>query len=173
MGIACLKSEGLVLCTKFDNIKDLYLIKKTLQEKYNLESTIISHHGEDGVKKVICIKIKSIPLLRSIIHPYIYPNFLYLLQTNHSNSTYTIVGSVASVTIYTNADIEKNLVIKENRGKSGIYRLINKITGKSYVGSSVNLSRRFNKYYNYNHIADPNRNMNIDRALLNWKQQKL
>jgi len=32
----------------------------------------------------------------------------------------------------------------------------------------MNLSRRFNQYYNYNHIADPKRNMRIDRALLKY-----
>lgn len=36
--------------------------------------------------------------------------------------------NVVAVTIYTNADIQKELVIKENKGKSGIYRLINKQT---------------------------------------------
>jgi group I intron endonuclease len=57
------------------------------------------------------------------------------------------------------------LAFRENRGKSGIYRWINKETGKSYVGSSANLSKRFNLYFNYNHIAETKRNMRIDRAL--------
>lgn len=57
------------------------------------------------------------------------------------------------------------MAVKENKGKSGIYRWINKETGKSYVGSSANLSKRFYQYYNYNHIADTKRNMRIDRAL--------
>lgn len=38
-------------------------------------------------------------------------------------------------------------IYKENRNKSGIYRWNNKINGKSYVGSSIYLSKRFNNYY--------------------------
>lgn len=63
---------------------------------------------------------------------------------------------------------QKELAIKENKGKSGTYRWVNKESGKSYVGSSVNLSRRFTKYYSYSHISDPKRNMAIDRALLKY-----
>jgi group I intron endonuclease len=48
----------------------------------------------------------------------------------------------------------KNLfVAKENlklniKNKKGIYQLVNLISGKSYVGSSVNLNRRLNEYLN-------------------------
>ena len=35
----------------------------------------------------------------------------------------------------------------ENKGKSGIYRFINKVNNKSYIGSSVSLSRRLIQYY--------------------------
>ena len=42
----------------------------------------------------------------------------------------------------------KDLIIKENKGKSGIYMLINKLYGKKYIGSSVNLKRIFKQYYN-------------------------
>lgn len=48
---------------------------------------------------------------------------------------------------YNNADINKSLIYEENRGKSGIYRWNNLIIGKSYVGFSISLSRRFRIYY--------------------------
>jgi hypothetical protein len=48
---------------------------------------------------------------------------------------------------YSNADLNKNAIYEENRGKSGIYRWVNKINNKSYVGSSVSLSCRFRYYY--------------------------
>jgi group I intron endonuclease len=35
-----------------------------------------------------------------------------------------------------------------NRGKSGIYCWRNKISNKAYVGSGLNLTRRFNEYFN-------------------------
>lgn len=36
------------------------------------------------------------------------------------------------------------------------------------MGSSVNLSKRFNKYYSYSHISDTKHNMAIHRALLKY-----
>lgn len=47
---------------------------------------------------------------------------------------------------YINVDRNKFRIYKENRGKSGIYRLNNLITGKSYVGSSISLNVRFRTY---------------------------
>lgn len=58
--------------------------------------------------------------------------------------------------------------MKENRGKTGVYRWVNNETGKTYVGSSVNLSKRFQQYYCYNLIANPNIQMVIYQALLKY-----
>lgn len=171
MQIGCLKSEGLILCTKFNDINDLNFLKNVLIDKYGIDTTIVSHSG----KREICIKVESIPLLRSIIHPYIYPELSYLLDSNHLNTIGGYINSndkIEIVATYDNADVNKELAVKENRAKSGIYRWINKETGKSYVGSSANLSKRFNQYYNYNHIADTKRNMRIDRALLKYGYSK-
>jgi predicted GIY-YIG superfamily endonuclease len=44
---------------------------------------------------------------------------------------------------YQNLDTEKNKILSANREKSGVYMWINKINGKRYIGSSDNLSRRF------------------------------
>jgi group I intron endonuclease len=49
---------------------------------------------------------------------------------------------------YINAYKYKDLILKENKNKSGVYRWNNIVTGKSYIGSSINLSKRFNEYYN-------------------------
>jgi group I intron endonuclease len=64
------------------------------------------------------------------------------------------------------------LAIRENRGKSGIYRWLNKISKKSYIGSSANLGKRFSNYFSLNYISDPKRNMNIDKALLKYDYSK-
>jgi group I intron endonuclease len=48
---------------------------------------------------------------------------------------------------YSNIDINKPLIYKDNRNKSGVYRFVNNINGKSYVGSSISLSSRFRFYY--------------------------
>jgi excinuclease UvrABC nuclease subunit len=69
------------------------------------------------------------------------------------------------VAVYENSDLQKVDILKENKGKSGIYRWTNNATGKSYVGSSVNLYRRLRQYYDYSTLSDPKCNMLINRAL--------
>lgn len=69
------------------------------------------------------------------------------------------------ITVYSNAFVDKDRKLRENKGKSGIYRWINLNNGRSYVGSSVHLKERFISYYNKNHLRD-NYSMLICRALI-------
>jgi len=70
---------------------------------------------------------------------------------------------------YSNADIQKLQIIKENKGKSGVYRWVCLVNGKSCIGSSINLARRFRDYYNINFISNKrNKNMLIYKALLKY-----
>ena len=48
--------------------------------------------------------------------------------------------SVSPVKTYGNQDTQKLQIIKENKGKSGVYRWVNLRDGKSYIGSSTNLA---------------------------------
>nr|YP_010044461.1 hypothetical protein J6816_mgp30 [Tolypocladium guangdongense]QPF24406.1 hypothetical protein [Tolypocladium guangdongense] len=48
---------------------------------------------------------------------------------------------------YSNAFLNKNAILLDNKGKSGIYRWINKLNSNSYVGSGLNLSKRVGEYY--------------------------
>lgn len=73
----------------------------------------------------------------------------------------------APVLFYKNPDIDKVIILQNNANKSGIYMWTNLITGKRYVGSSVNLKRRFLEYYNVNRLMQ-NNNMAINRALLKY-----
>lgn len=68
--------------------------------------------------------------------------------------------------VYSNADTQKDSIIKENRKLSGVYRWTNKLNGKSYIGSSTNLGKRFTQYYNYTFISNPRHNMLIYKAIL-------
>jgi group I intron endonuclease len=54
---------------------------------------------------------------------------------------------IIPVVTYTNVEKYKSFILKENKRKSGIYRWNNKVTHKSYVGSSINLSSRLSTYY--------------------------
>ena len=70
-----------------------------------------------------------------------------------SNNNYTLPDSVfVPVVYYVNIDIQKTVIIDDNGNKIVIYRLINLLTGKTYIGSSGNLSDRFRQYFNVNFL---------------------
>ena len=75
---------------------------------------------------------------------------------------------ITPIIIYNNADTNKDLPVKQNRGKSGIYRWVHIESGKSYIGSSIDLSKRFSQYFNYNHISNPKHKMAIYKAILTY-----
>jgi len=64
-----------------------------------------------------------------------------------------------------NASKDKSIIYKNNFNKSGIYRWNNLITGKSYVGSSINLGHRFSQYYSLAHLKKKELSI-IYRAIL-------
>ena len=63
---------------------------------------------------------------------------------------------------------EKSLILKENNEKSGIYKLTNKITNESYIGSSTNLKERFENYFSKGHLRNKINKGKIYRNLLNY-----
>jgi group I intron endonuclease len=80
-----------------------------------------------------------------------------------NNKVFNLVSPVKS---YGNAGLLKDQVLKEARDKSGIYRWVNNLNGKTYVGSGVNLAKRLGSYYNDSEL---NRNSRpIKDALLKY-----
>lgn len=57
---------------------------------------------------------------------------VYLIKSLHNVSR--------SLRVYDNVLINKNTILKEVKKKSGIYRRVNKLSDKCYIGSSVNLT---------------------------------
>jgi group I intron endonuclease len=49
---------------------------------------------------------------------------------------------------YYNILSEKSNILRDNKGKAGVYKLINNVTNESYIGSSKNLYNRFLDYFN-------------------------
>lgn len=80
----------------------------------------------------------------------------------------TLSEPAVPVRVYLNPDKEKELIVNENKGRTGIYRWVHIESGKSYIGSSVKLNIRFKQYFNYNHISYPKRNLIIYKALLKY-----
>ena len=76
-------------------------------------------------------------------------------------------SEASGLAVFSNADIDKLNILKYVKGKSGIYMWTNKLNGKNYVGSSVDLRRRLLEYYNVNRILNE-KSMPINVALLKY-----
>ena len=61
----------------------------------------------------------------------------------------------------------KKSIIKENKGKSGIYKWTNKLTKDIYIGQSKDLSKRFINYFSLSYLRYKN-NLIISRALIKY-----
>jgi len=77
-------------------------------------------------------------------------------------------NNLNSVRFYDNAETQKAVIFKENRGKSGVYRWTNKVNGKSYIGSSANLQRRLSQHYSLKNLKTQLKNGKsiLSKALL-------
>ena len=70
------------------------------------------------------------------------------------------------IMIYNNADISKSTIIAENKEKSGIYMWTHIASGRIYIGSAIDLSKRLYRYYSVSMLkVDDNY---ICRALLHY-----
>ena len=92
-----------------------------------------------------------------------------ILKLNKFKRRINTDSSLAPVKIYSNADLQKQNIINENKNKSGIYQWVNILNGKTYIGSSVNLGRRLKQYYTYSYItSSQNKKMIIYKAILKY-----
>src|SRR5690606_18713159 len=67
--------------------------------------------------------------------------------------------------VYLNADTDRLDIITDNKGKAGIYLWTHKDSGKVYVGSSIDISKRLNSYYSLSYLIRINKSY-ICNALL-------
>ena len=78
-----------------------------------------------------------------------------------------LLSEFSSLVVFYDADKDKLDILKYIKGKSGIYMWTNKLNGKKYVGSSVDLRRRLLEYYNVNRLLNE-KSMPINVALLKY-----
>jgi len=81
----------------------------------------------------------------------------------------TNITSIVPIRSYLNPNKQKEEICRDNENKSGVYRWVSKINGKSYVGSSTSLSRKILFYYSLNSLKRKvNGSIIIHRALLKY-----
>lgn len=90
--------------------------------------------------------------------------FNFFLQRSFSSLNEKTI--VQPKVIYDNCDLQKDQILKENKNKSVIYRFVNKINGKTYVGSSTNFTTRLYKYFSLKHLVE--HKTHIHNALLKY-----
>jgi len=89
------------------------------------------------------------------------------MKNNKNNININYI--VTPVIRYSNADVDKYIILKENKNKSGVYRWVNIINGKSYVASSISLSNKLNIYYSLSSLKRKVKgSIIIYRALLKY-----
>lgn len=76
------------------------------------------------------------------------------------------MGKTTKSVTYSNAFLYKKQILINNIEKAGIYRWINNINKKSYIGSSSNITTRLYKYYSVKYLLNSKRP--IDKALLKY-----
>lgn len=142
--------------------KDLALAKK-IQEV--LRSGTIVHPSHTKYVDFLVQNIETYIIITLVSQEGIY--------SNKSKDYFTVVHKISRVCYsskssvnYTNADTQKKSILNDNKGKAGVYRWKNIDSGKMYVGSSVDLYRRFLQYYNIKYITRVSKSSLISRALL-------
>jgi hypothetical protein len=75
-----------------------------------------------------------------------------------------------AVAIYSNPELQKQEILSENRGKGGVYRWTNIKSGKSYIGSAVDLSKRLAHYFSEKYMEKALKRVNsaIYNAILKY-----
>lgn len=98
-----------------------------------------------------------------------YNNFNSDLFIGNKKYTHFLCNNKRSI-LYIDSLLNKSNILIENKGKSGIYRWVNILSNKSYIGSSTNITKRLRKYYCINYLNNKiiKDNSRIYRALLEY-----
>src|SRR5579871_2752318 len=69
----------------------------------------------------------------------------YLFNQDNSEEPKIYMGP--SIIDYYNAETDKSTILTDNKGKAGVYQWKHRESGKIYIGSAVDLSKRLKIYY--------------------------
>jgi hypothetical protein len=78
-----------------------------------------------------------------------------------------LLSSFVPVIIYPNAETFKSKIYSDNKDKAGIYQWTHISTGRKYIGSSNNLSKRLSTYFSIANLGKK-KSVYIHNALLKY-----
>jgi len=111
---------------------------------------------------IVHVKQDSLVLKYRAINIRYYSNIIY--DDNQDNTK-----NLKAEKVYENFKEDRIKIINEEKGRSGVYFLINKVNNHTYVGSSINLASRMRNYLNKAFLkSKQNINMPITKALLKY-----
>jgi group I intron endonuclease len=96
-----------------------------------------------------------------------YFKFKNLVNNNKYTRFYSITPVDNNIKYYEDAYSMRKLIIKDNKNKSGIYKWTNKLTNDIYIGQSVDLAKRFIRYFNISYLKN-RETLVISRALIKY-----
>ena len=107
--------------------------------------------------------MKNLPLTKILIN-----NFTNDSGSLNSRSLKLPSFATDAQKIYLNPILQRSAIIKDSKGKSGVYCWINLINGKYYIGSGINLNIRLSDYFQNWYYRDRN-NLTIVKAINKYK----
>lgn len=126
------------------------IVKNYISKKSPISHKYLNHGTIVPARK--CYKIKFNPFkVFSAIR-------LYSNSSNNSSVVPKVYDDMYSM---------KKTIINENKSRSGIYMITNKLTGEFYIGQSINLSNRFINYFNLSYLSNK-KGLIISRALIKY-----
>lgn len=123
--------------------------------------------------QTLSLPSKALNLLVASVIPYylflivpifVFENLEYITDCNVLLSSSSLVWAGSPIITYHNAETDKSLILTDNKGKAGIYQWKHLESGKIYIGSAVDLSKRLNYYYSP--LALKRANNYISRAII-------
>jgi group I intron endonuclease len=72
------------------------------------------------------------------------------METNNNKRSFV------PVIVYNNVDINKSQILLDNKSKTGVYMWTNIQSGKIYIGSAYDLSKRFSQYFSIKYLKGSN-----------------
>jgi len=95
----------------------------------------------------------------NIVRYYHHSSINHNSNNNNNNKLPTAIKSY-------DVGTDRSKILSENKDKTGIYMWVHKESGKFYIGSAFDLSKRFNSYYTRAYLSNVKGNSYIYNAIL-------